>query len=174
MVLVPKVAANMVNANFASAICLTALRSALRDNRSAKAHGPRNIANAHLDNDWPTLREARRVQKLIVCSRPLAKTRMHASAAPHKCMLPSPVHSNTACSHLTRRPPNCRNLPTKKQQNRMQMWPQIWNQNVSPVQGLKVVPSFFYIGNVILCAGSDKNMSPKTGTAFGTQHGNII
>ena len=66
MLLVPKVAANMVNAHLASAMCLTARRSALRGNRSAKAHGPRNIANAHLVNDWPTLREARRVQKLIV------------------------------------------------------------------------------------------------------------
>ena len=101
MLLVPKVAANMVNAHLASAMCLTARRSALRGNRSAKSHGPRNIANAHLVNDWPTLREARRMQKLMVCSWPLPMTRMRASAAPRKCVLPSPVHSNSACSHLT-------------------------------------------------------------------------
>ena len=146
----------------------------MRGNRSTKARGPRNIANAHLVNDWPTLREAKRVQNLIVCSCPLPMTRMRASAAPRKCVLPSPVHSNSACSHLTRRPPNCRNLPTKKQQNRLQMWPQIWNQNVSPIQGPNMVPSVIYIGNVLLCAINDKNMPPKlepllvpkTGTSF--------
>ena len=78
----------------------------MRGNRSTKARGPRNIANAHLVNDWPTLREAKRVQNLIVCSCPLPMSRMRGSAAPRKCVLPSPVHSNNACSHLARRAPS--------------------------------------------------------------------
>ena len=115
MLLVPKVAANMVNAHLANAICLTTRRSAFRGNRSTKARGPRNIANAHLVSDWSTLREAKRVQHLIVCSCPPPMTRIRASAAPRKCVLPNPVHSNNARSHLTRRPPpDCRNLQTKK------------------------------------------------------------
>ena len=116
MLLMPKVAANIVNAHLANAVCLTTRRSALRGNRSTEARGPRNIANAHLVNDWPTLREARCVQHLIACSCSLPMTRMRGSAAPRKCVLPSPVHSNNACSHLTQRvPPDYRNLHTKKQ-----------------------------------------------------------
>ena len=133
MLLVPRVAANMGNAHLAIAICLTARRSALRGNRSAKAHGPRNIANAHLVNDWPTLREARREQKLIACSCPLPMTRMRASAAPRKCVLPSPVHSNSACSHLTWRPPK---LPQLADKNKTKL-----NANVSPNLEPKCVPN---------------------------------
>ena len=134
MLLVPKAAANMVNAHLANAICLTTRRSALRGNRSTKARGPRNIANAHLVNDWPTLREAKRVQNLIVCSCPLPMTRMRASAAPRKCVLPSPVHSNSACSNLARRaPPNCRNLQTTKTQTECKCGPKF---------GTKLRPQF--------------------------------
>ena len=71
--------------------------------QSARSPRPRNIANAHVINDWLILREARHVPELIAFSYPLAMTRIRASAAPRACVLPRNVLSNSASSHLTLR-----------------------------------------------------------------------
>ena len=157
MLLVPKVAANMVNAHLANAICLTTRRSALRNNRPTEARGPRNIANAYLVNDWPTLREARRVQNLIMCSCPPPMTRMRGSASPRKRVLPSPVHSNSACSHLTwRAPPNCRNLRTKKNKTECKCDPKFGTEKCPQFRDVKWFQVVFILGMQYCSRGMTK------------------
>ena len=102
MVLVPTVAANMVNARLASSICLIALRHALRGNRLARARGPRIRA---------TLQTLAWSMSCRFCKRQCARKdserfhanvndRIRAIAAPRKCVLPRLVHSTNACSHF--------------------------------------------------------------------------